>query len=177
MKVFIINGVPMSGKTQFCSFCQAYAQNFGGLCISISSVEIVKQIAKELGWDGLKTPKDRKFLSDLKKLLIDWNDIPYKVVQNTIMSNYQTWIRNGQSENNIIFFVHCREPEEINKYVERLGAKTIIVRREEVEKLEQSNTSDSEVLNYNYDIEIDNSGDIDNLNNKAIEFINNEIKY
>ena len=35
----------------------------------ISTVDFVKQIARECGWDGVKTPRNRKFLSDLKDLL------------------------------------------------------------------------------------------------------------
>ena len=47
-------------------------------CRIISTVDFVKEVAKFCGWNGQKTPKDRKFLSDLKNILTQWNDIPYK---------------------------------------------------------------------------------------------------
>jgi len=30
-----------------------------------------------MGWDGGKTPEDRRFLSDLKDALTRWKDVPY----------------------------------------------------------------------------------------------------
>ena len=175
LKVYIINGVPMSGKSQFCDFCIEYLNKRGAYGISISTVSLVKAIASAVGWDGIKSPEDRKFLSDLKKILTDWNDVPYKSTVDAIMQDY-TKLRNfGVSEDKILFFVHCREPEEIEKFVERLGAKTILVRREEVEELQQSNDSDEFVFNYEYDYTIDNSGDLDDLYSKAMNFINSQL--
>ena len=175
LKIYIINGVPMSGKSQFCDFCIEYLNKRGAYGISISTVSLVKAIASAVGWDGIKSPEDRKFLSDLKKILTDWNDVPYKSTVDAIMQDY-TKLRNfGVSEDKILFFVHCREPEEIEKFVERLGAKTILVRREEVEELQQSNDSDEFVFNYEYDYTIDNSGDLDDLYSKAMNFINSQL--
>ena len=165
----------MSGKSQFCDFCIEYLNKRGAYGISISTVSLIKAIAFAVGWDGIKSPEDRKFLSDLKKLLTDWNDVPYKSTVDAIMQDY-TKLRNfGVSEDKILFFVHCREPEEIEKFVERLGAKTILVRREEVEELQQSNDSDEFVFNYEYDYIIDNSGDLDDLYSKAMNFINSQL--
>lgn len=175
MKVYIINGVPMSGKSQFCDFCIEYLNKRGAYGTSISTVSLIKAIASTVGWDGIKSPEDRKFLSDLKKLLTDWNDVPYKSTADAIMQDY-TKLRNfGVSEDKILFFVHCREPEEIEKFVERLGAKTILVRREEVEELQQSNDSDEFVFNYEYDYTIENSGNLDDLYNKAMKFIDSQL--
>ena len=175
MKIYIINGVPMSGKSQFCDFCIEYLNKRGAYGTSISTVSLIKAIASTVGWDGIKSPEDRKFLSDLKKLLTDWNDVPYKSTVDPIMQDYTSLRNCGVSEDKILFFVHCREPEEIEKFVERLGAKTILVRREEVEGLQQSNDSDEFVFNYEYDYTIDNSGDLDDLYNKAMNFINSQL--
>lgn len=175
MKVYIINGVPMSGKSQFCDFCIEYLNKRGAYGISISTVSLIKAIASTVGWDGIKSPEDRKFLSDLKKLLTDWNDVPYKSTVDAIMQDYTKLRSFGVSEDKILFFVHCREPEEIEKFVKRLGAKTILIRREEVEELQQSNDSDEFVFNYEYDYTIENSGDLDDLYNKAMNFINSQL--
>ena len=44
--------------------------------LKYSSIDKVKDIAKLCGWDGGKTEKDRKFLSDLKVLLEEYNNLP-----------------------------------------------------------------------------------------------------
>ena len=69
------------------------------------------------------------------------------------------------------FFIHCREPEEIQKFVDREEAKTLLVRRPEVENLEQSNHADQNVFNYNYDFIIENNGDLKDLRIKAMKFV------
>ena len=73
MKVFVINGAPGSGKTTFEKFIQEEYSD----CAIISTVDYVKTVAKYVGWDGTKTLKNRKFLSDLKDLLTEWEDIPF----------------------------------------------------------------------------------------------------
>ena len=45
---------------------------------NISTVDYVKEIATECGWDGTKTPENRKFLSDLKRVLTEWNEKPLR---------------------------------------------------------------------------------------------------
>ena len=76
VKVVIINGMPMSGKTTFEELCQKICDPFAKesgfeedniLCVDIcSTVDFVKIVAKQCGWDGTKDLKNRKFLSDLK---------------------------------------------------------------------------------------------------------------
>ena len=76
-KLVIINGMPMSGKSQFVEYCLKILDDYGA---EISTVDFVKELAQEAGWDGVKRPKDRKFLSDLKDLLTEWGNIPYKKI-------------------------------------------------------------------------------------------------
>ena len=81
--VFIINGAPRSGKDTLVDMFEEYLNmrldNF-------STVDFVKDIAARYGgWDGRKTPKDRKFLSDLKDLFTEWNDIPFADVVERII--------------------------------------------------------------------------------------------
>lgn len=70
-----------------------------------------------------------------------------------------------------LFFVHCREPEEIKKFVERLGAEALIIRKPDVENINQSNSSDTDVFNYTYNYTIYNEGTKEELEEKAIEFL------
>ena len=78
VKVIICNGRPGVGKTTFQEMCQIYAREEWENKIRVditSTVDFVKDIAKQCGWDGTKDLKNRKFLSDLKDLLTEWNDV------------------------------------------------------------------------------------------------------
>jgi hypothetical protein len=70
-----------------------------------------------------------------------------------------------------VIFIHCREPKEIQRLKETFNAVTVLVRRELVEKYEQSNGADSGVFDYKYDVTIDNNGDIPELHAKACLFL------
>ena len=52
--IVIINGTGGSGKDTFVSFVSKYNKVY-----NFSSIDKVKEIAKEVGWDGGKTEKDR----------------------------------------------------------------------------------------------------------------------
>jgi hypothetical protein len=53
----------------------------------------------------------------------------------------------------------------------RLGAKSLIVRRTEAENSKKSNHADEEVLEYQYDIEIDNNGTLLDLTIKPLSLL------
>ena len=93
IQYIIVGGFPRSGKSTFVSYCrEILGENY---TLDISTVDLVKSLAVKAGWDGTKTPKNRKFLSDLKQLLIEWDDIPYKDViktaQNKPVLNQDLW--------------------------------------------------------------------------------------
>lgn len=168
----------MSGKDLFCDLCLNYMAARGIMGGKISTIDFVKRIAAQVGWDGLKEAKDRKFLSDLKDLLTEYNDAPFTIVEEQIRQTYLHFTKEMKvPEDRVVFFIHCREPKEIQKFVDRLGAETLIIRREEVEKLPQSNHADEEVLNYDYTYEINNNAGIDELEKEAIKFINDLVKF
>ena len=169
MKYFIINGRPRSGKDTFVNFCLEELGAFGKL---ISTVDFVKKIAIKCGWDKTKTPKNRKFLSDLKDLLTNWGDVPYKkTLQEIDMFKFDLdyW---DVSDKGVVFIM-CREPKEIERFERELNAKSVLIRRASVEFEQQSNHADSEVLNHKYDYVIENNGTIDELKEKAKEFLKN----
>ena len=78
-KIIVINGTGGSGKDTFISYCENYTKVF-----NFSSIDIIKEIASTMGWNGGKTEKDRKFLADLKALATDYNDLPYNCVKGAI---------------------------------------------------------------------------------------------
>ena len=67
--VFITNGTGGCGKDTFAEILNDFVD-----VTKISSIDPVKQFARFMGWNGGKTEKDRKFLSDLKLILIEYND-------------------------------------------------------------------------------------------------------
>ena len=100
-KVIIINGTGGCGKDTFVSLVSKYAKVY-----NFSSIDAVKELATIIGWDGTKSEKDRKFLSDLKRLTTEYNDFSF----NSIKNAYEKFI----NSDNEIMFIHIREPEEIN---------------------------------------------------------------
>lgn len=165
--IIIINGPPAAGKDTFVQFC-AEIKMFTASVYNFSTIDYVKDLAKQMGWDGSKTPKNRKFLSDLKQLLTDWNDIPFKeTVEDIELTIY--W-----SDKDTLIFVHCREPEEIKKLKDYFQDKaiTLFIDRK-VNEEEISNTSDLNVRNYEYDYYIENNGTLSDLRAAAEEFLKN----
>ena len=156
-----------AGKDTFVNCCQEQLL----WCGNFSTVDFVKEVATMCGWDGTKTPENRAFLSDLKDLLTKWNDIPYKKVVKEICLLCSQAECYDFSSDDVLCFIHCREPEEIQKFVDKLGAKTLLIRRAAVEDGEQSNHADEKVFEYKYDYTIDNNGTIDELKNKARQFM------
>lgn len=112
-------------------------------------------------------------MSDLKDLLTEWNDVPYQQIRSEIAKIYLIAEQYGLDHNKFVIFIHCREPEEIQRFVDEYQAITVLMRRREVEGNPQSNHSDSEVFNYNYDIIIWNDEDLEFLKGTANFFLEN----
>lgn len=172
MKIFVTNGAPGVGKTTF----EENVKKIVGhkTCYILSTITPIKEIAKDLGWNGEKDLKNRKFLSDLKDLLTEWKDIPFNYVCKEISYIKREWEEYGAIGDHLVVFVDCREPEEIKRLCDELDAKSLLIRRASAENSETSNHADSEVLNYNYDIVIENNGDLRDFANKAFDFVKDQ---
>lgn len=176
-QIFIINGSGGVGKDSFIEMVRFAESRILNKHIGIgnySSVSKVKEIAEIIGWTGAKTEKDRKFLSDLKLLTTEYNNMP--------LNDMKEFVNHFMSatKNNIgaMLFLHIREPEEIAKAVNEFkeyGVKTILVKRDSVKHI-TSNMADENVYNYNYDIVIDNNGTIEDLKERAKYFLNDFLK-
>ena len=156
-KVFIINGSGGVGKDTFCEYVGHYAK-----VKVISSIDLVKDYASKMGWNGSKTPRDRKFLSDLKDLLTKYNDYPFRDICQKVL-----WFKEDDNE---FLFIHIREPEEIDRAKREFNAHTILMVNDNVKGI-YSNHADARVLEYNYDIVIDNSGTLKDLEIIAKDFV------
>ena len=115
--IVVINGTGGCGKNTFIKLISKYKKVY-----NFSSIDKVKEIARIIGWDGTKDEKSRKFLSDLKNLTKEYNDMPYNCTKEAIEE-----FKNSDCE---IMFIHIREPEEIKRIVDTFGAKTLFIKRE-----------------------------------------------
>lgn len=159
--ILIMNGAPGVGKTSIAQRYKEAEDDLGEDDVHIlSTVDYVKSVAVALGWDGIKTDKSRKFLSELKQILCEWNDSPNTWVINNIKA------LNKDASINHAYFIDCREPSQIDhlkdlaRELDNTKVFTILVRREKA-KLNISNSSDADVENYNYDIYLNNDSSIE----------------
>ena len=158
--IFIINGTGGSGKDTFVEFID---KNFPGKVENFSSVTKIKEIATIIGWNGQKTEKDRKFLSDLKALCGEYNNLPLRSMSEKV----DDFLKSDKT----VLFLHIREPEEIEIAKLLFNAKTILINRSNIPIIE-SNASDRDVNNYDYDYYIYNDGTLKDFEHSAIDFMN-----
>lgn len=150
-KIYILNGVGTSGKGEFATRLNKYVSTH-----QHSIVDLVKTAAHVLGWNGGKTEKDRKFLSDIVDLSSEYNDSPFRDVL-MVVSDFE----NNLIEDEVLV-IDMRDPKDIARAVECFDAKTILIRNPNVGKIE-SNHADRDVENYQYDYIIENDGSLEQL--------------
>lgn len=106
-----------------------------------------------------KDEKGRRLLSDLKDAFVRYNDLPMEFVRQHIESDRHQYD---------IIFLMIREPEEIARAVQLFGAKTILIRRGSTI---QSNHSDRDVEQYQYDFYVNNIEGLEALDFRAKDFV------
>ena len=149
--IFIVNGSGGVGKDTFAELLDLFVD-----VEKISSVDFVKEVAKTCGWDGSsKGDKDRKFLSDLKIAMSEYNDLPFRRVRACVYK-FECL---GTFKDHVLL-IDIREPEEIERAKKTFGAKTILIKNDRVAPI-TSNMADANVLNYNYDFVIENNGTLE----------------
>ncbi len=172
MRVFCINGQRGAGKTTFENYCFALNPLFVKI---YSSIDKVKKIAEYCGWDGNKTDKDRAFLGELKQLLIKYYDTPFNDVQHYIKLQRDWMEMRDLNPENLIFFIDVRESSEIQKFVDKCGAETILVQRaQEVQEDLSAGDCAEDINNYKYDYYITNNGTLEDLEQCARDFMNEQ---
>lgn len=160
----VINGKGGSGKD---TICDIVANHYN--VKNISSITPIKEIARIYGgYDGGKELKDRKFLSDLKQLFTDYNDLPNAYCVN----QFKEFMADGELE---VFFAHIREPENIKKFVESVDGRcvTLLIRGGKSRSDVYGNRSDDDVEDYPYDFIFDNIGSLENLDADFMNFFEN----
>lgn len=168
MKVFVLNGFPMSGKDTFVNFLKTYARE-GEIFAQRSTVETAKEALKILGWDGVaKTDEVRNALNDLKRISTKVFDDPFKKVER--------WIKMYSGiDKDVILFVDSREPEEIQRFVDVFGAQTILIDRGE-NICRANNPADTQVKQFSYDYIVLNVGTLEEFEVATLEFLTRVIR-
>lgn len=89
--VIIINGRGGVGKD---TLCELAARRYP--VTVVSSITPIKEIAARCGWNGEKDDKSRRFLYELKRLLVEFNDYPCRY----LMEQYRKFL---SGEEQILF--------------------------------------------------------------------------
>ena len=158
--VIIINGKGGVGKDTICDIVGSHFD-----ILNVSSIDPIKDIAKKNGWSGIKDHKSRKFLSDLKMLFTEYNDLPF----NYLMNKYEMFKHSDLD----IMFVHIREPEEIEKFKRHIidtNCISLLVTGREIDTV-WGNEADDNVSNYTYDYTYINDKPLEDLEDDIINFI------
>ena len=170
-KVMIVNGYGGSGKGEFVKAVKTFCGLKSGIRFTkYSIIEPVKEQARRFGYNGGKTERDRKMLSDFKKVLTEYRDLPRK----ELAGNFNQFIHYNEAG---VYSVDIRMPEDIDwfinyamsKGIDRKDIYTIYIENDRVKPI-TSNRDDASVEDYTYDIEIGNDGDLIDLHQKAFDF-------
>ena len=162
----VINGKGGVGKDTLCRFAaERYKTE------NVSSITPIKELAALCGWQGEKTDRARKFLSDLKALTAEYNDYPTTY----LAERYRAFL----SSDDELLFVHIREPEEIRKFVSATdgAAKTLLILGgERCARGAYGNASDDGVEDYPYDYTFTNDGTLDEARASFLSFLDGIVK-
>ena len=165
-KIIIINGKGGCGKDTLCDIA---AKKYD--VMNVSSIAPIKEMAKLIGWEGGKTPEDRKFLADLKALVTEYNDGANKYVVRKAIAFSKTA--------DDVMFVHIREPEMIEHFKETVKHRipedieilTLLVKRDSQKYLVYGNKADDAVEEYDYDFIYYNSKPIEEVEADFLPFL------
>lgn len=161
----VINGVGGCGKDTLVSMLSNHYR-----VKNVSSITPVVEVAKFCGWDGVKTEKSRKFLSDMKRILTEFNEFSL----NYLLAEQEKFISSDEE----IMFVHIREPIEIAKFVHISKTNTLtllITPRAELKDKVYGNASDDSVSNYPYDLVFNNDNPLDITENIWLDFVRKNV--
>lgn len=161
--VIIINGSGGVGKDTICDIVAKHYK-----VLNVSSVDPIKEIALKNGWGGEKDNISRKFLSDLKVVFSEYNNLSNRY----LLDKYKYFLTSDKE----IMFVHIREPHDIDVFKSSINNKncvSLLIRRN-LNKL-YGNMADDGVENYNYDFYYDNSTPIDEVESNFMEYFENTI--
>lgn len=172
MMIIILNGSNSTGKDNFANF---FIKHYEFKATNMSTIDRIKEIAiKYFGWNGRKTDEARRFLAEMKRIWAEYNNGPFLYMTKKIKEHYSKL--NKKDKKNFIYFIHCREPEEIQKFKDKYKDKCLTILLKRDDRVVANNDADKNVANYNYDRIIINDGSKINLELDAVKFVEDMIK-
>jgi hypothetical protein len=164
LKVVCINGFPLSGKDTFVISCQAVAHP-NTYIRHISTVDKAKEALKLLGWTGVeKTEEVRQALHTLKMISNSLFNGSKAYVEDSIQAMLHIAYRG-------VLFIDSREPIELAEMKKLFNATCILVSRPKSELTTVQTFADQNVLNFDYDYIVDNSGTLAELRETSKRFL------
>lgn len=166
--IVIINGAAQTGKDTFVKYIYESRR-----CVTHnhSTVDTPKRAARVFGVSssGKLTDPARRFIHALKMAWVDFNDGPSKELALEV-----TRVGGIYEGRNLVFFVHCRESEEIKKIVNAYGSgvcRTVLLINPTAASVRCD--ADERVNEYKeYDFKVHNpTGDLDHLKKCAMTFL------
>lgn len=166
MNILIVNGFAGSGKDTFMKHIKSYGSKYNHRTENVSIIDYIKRIALTIGWNGEKDEAGRKLLSDLMTALTLYDNIPlkkiYEIIDGCVSGKYNT------------LCICARSPKDIDAIIDYatiydIQPITIFIQNDNIEQI-TSNEADANVLNYLYDVTIENNSTIDDFYNKINEF-------
>lgn len=157
-KIFITNGMARCGKDTFATYLNEFVPT-----LKYSSIDKVKEIISLCGWDGGKTEKDRKFMSDFKMLTTEYSDMPFKAIEEKVSE----FLKDNIHE---VMLIDIREPEEIERAKNVFNAEAILIKNDRVDII-TSNDGDAGVFDYAYDYIIENNGTLEEFKDNIRVFV------
>jgi hypothetical protein len=161
-KIILLNGTARAGKDTFADYVNMVVADDGGIAITVSTVDKIKDAARAFGYNGEKTDAARAFLHELKMASSRFNDFSFNDVVSRVNAFFSLL---GGSPGHSLLFIIVREPEDIKKYQDyyRGMAVTVLVTRDEAEGNAPDNYADNGVFDSEYDYIIENNDDLPDL--------------
>ncbi len=166
-KVIVINGPGTSGKGTFIRTIRAMLSQAGIPVYSFSSIFPIKHDMVTKGeWDEKYKDEDsRNLMISRKAEMIAQGDIPLRYLIDSI-----------KSQEGGVFFVHIREKDEIEKFIEtaevELGIKPLTMHYDREGKEVINTTAENgtrEFTNYDYDIVVTDG--LSSVREAAVKFV------
>lgn len=161
LKDVVINGPSGSGKDSFVELVHVVADYN---VINISSVDPLRSIPKQWGWNGEKDLNYRKALIALKEAATYIDNYPLR---------YMLEKRQRIKESSIkaVIFYHIREPHNIEEFIEAIDddVKVLLIRRFPMDEQTPDYNQVNEYKHYDYVI-TNVTDDYESLRTSAITF-------
>lgn len=118
--IVIINGPAGAGKD---TLIDEYSKRTRNSVYNYSTIDYFKEVAKrDFGWNEEKNEKGRKLLSEIKRIAVEYNNLPTEITMKKVNQFYDM-----EYQNNAIMFIHVREKEETDKLIKRLTNEGFLV--------------------------------------------------